>query len=40
MTRHEPSIRHRYGSTLNSRRDADDEGTNGLHDEHPQRTGV
>ena len=40
MTRHESSIRHRYNSALYSRQDADDEGTDGLHDERTQRTGV
>ena len=35
MTGHEPFICHRYGSTSHSRRDANDEGTDGIYDERP-----
>ena len=34
------SVRHRYGSTSHGHRDTDDEGTDGLYDERPQKTSV
>ena len=36
VTSYQSSIRRRYGTTTYGRRDADDEGEDGLHDERPQ----